>query len=99
MCARSSVIIADIEVDNTSSRRAFKVQGFQEQDASKIQVKCGDAWEDYSTATPDKCVLVSKQVDAKLSDGASDSPGDKELVFEGSDGKGYVEGPTADDSA
>jgi hypothetical protein len=87
------LIIADIEEDNTSSRRAFEVQKFQEQDPSKIQVKYGDTWEDYSTATPDKCVLVSKQVDAKLSDGASDSPDNEELVIEGSGGKGYVENP------
>ena len=58
------LIIADIEEDNTSSRRAFEVQGFETQDSAKIQVKYGDGWEDYSTATPDKCVLVSKQVEA-----------------------------------
>eukprot|EP01046_Picozoa_sp_COSAG06_P046697 COSAG06_NODE_6656_length_2839_cov_3.733577_1_plen_373_part_00 len=58
------LIIADIEEDNTSSRRAFEVQGFQQQDSAKIQVKYGDTWGAYSAATPDECVLVSKQVEA-----------------------------------
>ena len=65
------LIIADIEEDNTSSRRAFEVQGFQQQDSAKIQVKYGDGWEDYSTATPDKCVLVCKQVEAAGKAGAA----------------------------
>ena len=55
-----NLMIADIEVDNTSSRRAFEVQGFREQDASKIQLKYGDTWKDYNTATPDTCVLFSQ---------------------------------------
>jgi hypothetical protein len=65
------LILADIEEDNTSSRRAFEVQGFQQQDSAKIQVKYGDGWEDYSTATPDKCVLVTKQVEAAGKAGAA----------------------------
>ena len=56
------LIMADIECDNTSSRKAFEAQKFEETDATKITVKCDDKTMPWKPATDNKCVLVLKDL-------------------------------------
>jgi hypothetical protein len=55
-----SFVVADIEEDNTSSRRAFEGQGFQEV-TTPVKFKYETEWEPYKI---EGCVFVAKYVES-----------------------------------
>ena len=73
----SNNIIADIEVTNTASRRAFETQGFKEIDVATVeQVTKKNKRVPWAAPTDEQCILVHKYISDDDDDDDSESDSD-----------------------